>query len=58
VRALTLFIVLAVIASQSPAAWQDEARPPFSEWLAGVRAEALGRGIQADVVERALATVT
>lgn len=32
----------------------DVPRPPFDQWLAGVRKEALARGIAADVVERAL----
>jgi membrane-bound lytic murein transglycosylase B len=31
--------------------------PPFPEWLAGVRAEALARGIREDVLDEALATV-
>lgn len=32
-------------------------RPPFDEWLRGVRAEALERGISADLLDRALADV-
>jgi membrane-bound lytic murein transglycosylase B len=36
---------------------QDAPRPSFSEWLAGVRAEALTRGIRAEVVDSALADV-
>lgn len=36
---------------------QEEPRPSFDEWLAGVRAEALERGIRADVLEEALANV-
>lgn len=56
-RARIVVVILAVIASQSPVASQDEARPPFAEWLAAVRAEALGRGIQQEVVDRALSTV-
>ena len=44
------------------AAPQDEtppepARPSFSEWLDGVRADALSRGIRPEVVDQALATV-
>jgi len=54
VRTRFVIVILAVMASQSPAASQDEARPAFAEWLAAVRAEALGRGIQQDVVDRAL----
>lgn len=43
--------------SQSPAASQEDVRPPFAEWLAGVRTEALSRGIQQGILDRALATV-
>jgi membrane-bound lytic murein transglycosylase B len=32
----------------------DPSRPPFAEWLADVRAEALSRGIHQDVVDQAL----
>src|SRR5438067_11519590 len=35
----------------------DAARPSFTEWLAGIRAEALSHGIRQEVVDRALATV-
>lgn len=38
------------------AAAQDQ-RPPFDEWLAGLRAEAVAAGISEDTVEAALATV-
>jgi membrane-bound lytic murein transglycosylase B len=38
---------------QSNAPGSDD-RPPFVEWLAGVRAEALSRGIRREIVERAL----
>lgn len=46
-------------ASQAPQAVQiqEETRPSFDEWLAGVRAEALERGIRAEVVDEALANV-
>jgi membrane-bound lytic murein transglycosylase B len=33
----------------------EAARPPFAEWLAGVRAEAAERGIRAETLEAALA---
>jgi membrane-bound lytic murein transglycosylase B len=36
---------------------QEPARPSFSEWLAGVRAEAVARGFREEVVDQALATV-
>ena len=41
----------------SAAAAQDAPRPAFAEWLAGVRAEALARGVKAEIVDAALAGV-
>lgn len=38
----------------SPAAAQDQIRPSFSEFLAGVRTEALARGIRPEIVDAAL----
>ncbi|MBI3403787.1 MAG: lytic murein transglycosylase [Acidobacteria bacterium] len=49
-------MALAVSIFVVPLAAQD-ARPSFAEWLAGVKAEALTRGINADVLDEALATV-
>src|SRR4051812_12221979 len=37
---------------------QEPARPSFAEWLAGVRAEAIAKGVREDVVDAALADVT
>jgi membrane-bound lytic murein transglycosylase B len=37
---------------------QEPPRPSFAEWLAGVRAEALARGLREEVVDAALADVT
>jgi membrane-bound lytic murein transglycosylase B len=37
---------------------QEPARPSFSEWLAGVRAEAIARGMREEIVDAALADVT
>ena len=37
---------------------QEPARPSFADWLAGVRAEAIARGLREDVVDAALADVT
>lgn len=34
---------------------QDASRPTFLEWLAALRAEALGRGVRDDILEQALA---
>jgi peptidoglycan lytic transglycosylase B len=35
----------------------EQTRPSFSEWLAELRAEAIGRGLREDTVDKALATV-
>src|SRR5580765_7852041 len=37
---------------------QEPPRPSFAEWLAGVRAEAIARGLRAEIVDAALADVT
>lgn len=37
-----------------PSAAQDEARPSFAEWLAGVRSEAVARGIRPEILDEAL----
>jgi membrane-bound lytic murein transglycosylase B len=37
---------------------QEPARPSFAEWLAGVRAEAIARGLREEVVDAALADVS
>jgi membrane-bound lytic murein transglycosylase B len=39
-----------------PTAAQDE-RPSFADWLAGVRTEALGRGIRPEILDEALAGI-
>jgi len=52
-RFLALLALAASALAQSPA----PARPSFAEWLAGVRAEALARGIKADIVDAALGSV-
>lgn len=41
----------------SPAPDAD-ARPPFAEWLEGVRAEALSKGIRPEIADQALADLT
>ncbi len=43
--------------AQSLAPAPAETRPSFTEWLSGVRSEALARGIKPDIVERALGDV-
>ncbi len=47
---------IASLSAQAPSD-QPAARPSFPEWLAGVRADALQRGIRPETVDRALATV-
>jgi membrane-bound lytic murein transglycosylase B len=53
--AVLLSGVVALTAAQEPA---EPVRPPFAEWLEGVRADALSRGIRPEIVDQALATVT
>src|SRR3954471_13518228 len=45
-------LIVALTVSQEPA------RPSFAEWLAGVRSEAIARGVRAEIVDAALADVT
>ena len=52
--ALALALAAAPAAAQEP---ETAPRPTFTEWLAGVRAEALTRGIREGVVDAALADV-
>jgi membrane-bound lytic murein transglycosylase B len=47
---------IASLSAQAPAE-QPATRPSFSEWLAGVRADALERGIRPEIVDQALASV-
>src|SRR6266496_2170262 len=53
--ALCVLCLLSVLGSGPRA--QEPTRPSFSEWLAGVRTDALARGVRPDVVDEALATV-
>jgi membrane-bound lytic murein transglycosylase B len=46
--------VAGIVRAQSP----EAPRPSFSEWLAGVRSEALSRGIREEIVDAALADVS
>jgi membrane-bound lytic murein transglycosylase B len=50
---LAWIALLTLAVAQPP----DAPRPSFSDWLAGVRTEALTRGIREDVVDAALATI-
>lgn len=44
------FLAASLVLAQAP----EPTRPSFSEWLAGVRTEALGRGIRPEIVDEAL----
>ncbi|HXI29227.1 MAG TPA: lytic murein transglycosylase [Vicinamibacterales bacterium] len=51
---------IAIVVAQAfrPAlAFAQDARPSFSEWLAGVRSEAIARGVKTEIVDAALAGV-
>ena len=53
-RALHLITIVAFAAG---VAAQTDTRPSFSEWLAGVRTEALSRGIRQEIVDEALSNI-
>lgn len=59
IAALLIVLAACTVAAQTPASPQTEpaSRPSFAEWLAGVRAEAIARGIKEEVVDAALADV-
>jgi len=44
-------------ATTTPSTTTADTRPSFSEWLAGVRAEALTRGIRQEIVDEALSNI-
>jgi peptidoglycan lytic transglycosylase B len=53
-----LFVVSVIVRAQSPPPVAPvETPPPFDEWLTAVRAEAIDRGISAQLVERALGDI-
>jgi membrane-bound lytic murein transglycosylase B len=55
---LALVAILGVtLVAQQPEPATQESRPSFVEWLAGVKAEALSRGIRQEIVDQALADV-
>src|SRR5262245_26350056 len=45
------------LGAQAPAAVDGDARPSFSAWLEGVRAEAAQRGIRQEIIDEALGSV-
>jgi peptidoglycan lytic transglycosylase B len=49
-------IVHARLKPRAPAA-QTDTRPSFSDWLAGVRTEAIARGIRQEIVDEALSNI-
>src|ERR1700689_3407892 len=65
-RSHALFIVVALLClatephgiSQERTAIAQDGSPSFSEWLNGVHAEALARGIRQEIVDQALGGVT
>jgi membrane-bound lytic murein transglycosylase B len=52
-----LVIASILICTSAFAQTQDAVRPSFSEWLAGVRTDALARGIRPEIVDEALGGV-
>jgi len=57
VAALATFLLAAAALKGSAAQPTVAPRPSFSEWLAGVRTEAISRGIRQDIVDAALSDV-
>jgi membrane-bound lytic murein transglycosylase B len=47
-----------ILSAWTPAAAQSDTRPSFTEWLAGVRSEALARGVREEVLDQALVNIT
>jgi membrane-bound lytic murein transglycosylase B len=56
--AAAVAVVALLLAGAPSAQTSDTPRPSFAEWLAGVRAEALTRGIRPEIVDQALADVS
>jgi membrane-bound lytic murein transglycosylase B len=63
-RAVWVLAVAALLVAAPPAASQSpppvlpvETPPPFDKWLIDLRAEAIGRGISAELLDRALAGI-
>jgi len=49
--------LITIVAFAAGVAAQTDTRPSFSEWLAGVRTEALSRGIRQEIVDEALSNI-
>jgi len=54
---ITVVFLVATASAVQNATPAQETRPSFSEWLAGVRAEALEKGISQDTVDAALSNI-
>src|SRR5262245_56705933 len=50
-------LVLALVGSAVITGGAQDTRPSFSEFLAGIRTEALARGIREDIVDEALSNI-
>jgi membrane-bound lytic murein transglycosylase B len=50
-------VALLLAAAPALLAQSDAPRPSFAEWLDGVRAEALARGIRQDIIDKALSNI-
>ena len=55
--AVAAIVILVVPPSTGIAQSVDAVRPSFSDWLSGVRQEALSRGIRQDIVDEALSNI-
>ena len=49
--------LISVVALAVSVAAQTDTRPSFSEWLAGVRTEAISRGLRQEIVDEALSNI-
>jgi len=50
-------LVLTLVAPALRPAQAQDTRPPFAEWLAGVREEALARGIKQEIIDQTLTDI-
>ena len=57
VFALVVLLLAAPARAGQTAGTPAPVRPPFAEWLAGLREEAIARGVRAEIVDQALAGV-
>jgi membrane-bound lytic murein transglycosylase B len=57
VKISALGLALLVLTGPQTAAPTQDSRPSFAEWLDGIRAEALARGVRQEVVDQALSDI-